>query len=477
MSPKIACVFCLISFLSLLFAQTFQENEARLMELEKRCQTQQAQLRELEQQLENCSTKDPEAYTQKIVQQYLEQSQAQEDGETLTAGYEEGFFIRSSDGDYELKFTGFAQFGIGIFENNTFDNDTFFPNNVYLIFDFTFFEKWHAHIEADFADTESVKMYDAYLEYMAIPELNFLVGHVYVPFSLTGEHYAYALNTIFYEPFVYSFDHGYDMGFYIYGVLADMFSYDIGIFNDGGTMTMHNDDDFMFATRFRWYFLGNEKNPDTFLHFAFMRARRTESDVDNRDAVIWTGWGRQVFDGDDVNPHADKYGSDRTNESTTRGWRTSFDLGLRWSHDFENGSNLRVEIEGMHITWNRELTTGRLAPLQLWGGLVSVAYRHSICPEIEQSGIIPALAFSYTDIDNKSTNDTGDAAGPVANIRGQRVYNYTIGLGYAFNKHLKVNFNWIIMDLDNDAMNPSKDKEETGHSLEHAWFLQATATW
>lgn len=483
-STVVAFVILCLAF-SLAWSQDETISDLRLQELEKRCLEQQAQLQQLEKQLQE---KMPENYTHSIVADYLQQPYAQEEEEAVLTGYEEGFFIRSSDGDMELKISGFLQTGVGFFETNSFDNNSFYAQGLYLMFDITMFEKFHIHIEADFADMgfynqfqdnqgTDIITYDAYLEYMAADEFNILIGNVYVPFSMTGSHYYYANMTIWYEPFINTGGESSNPGIMIYGTLWDQLEYIVGVYNRG-SWQLNQTDQPLYQATLHWYFLTAEKNPDAFVHAGFIYTRYVDDpSIDSRYATLYTGWGRQVFDGEDINPHSDQYGSPRANEALVRGRQWGFDLGLTWKHDFENGSEFRVESEAMYMNYNRELTTGKLAPLELWGFLIAAAYRYPICKDIEGSGIIPTLAFSYTDIDNKHTHGPTYPGGPAANIRGQRIWNYTIGLGYAFNKHFRLNFNWIIMDLEENAMNPAKDKPNVNQDLEHAWFLQATTCW
>lgn len=479
----IIIILCIAT--SLVFAQPTPDSNTRLQELEKRYMEQEAILDSLNQQLQE---RMPQNYTEQIISEYQKKSDsfAQEDEEGISAGYDGGFFIRGSN-NFELKMSGFLQMGVGIFENNTFDNNGMYTQGAWLMFDVNMFEKFHAHLELDFLDTGlynqfqdgatmKIAVYDMYVEYNPIDEFNFIVGKIFVPFSMTGCHYYYANMTIWYEPFVNTGAPGSYPGAMIYGTFMDQLEYQLGVFNNAESMS--TTDEKLYVATLRWYFLGSEKNPETFLHTSAMYTRYSSSpDVDSRFVTLYSGWGRQVFDGEDLNAHADKYGSAKANEALVRGRQWGFDLGLTWVHDFDNGSQFRVESEAMYMRYNRNLLTGKLAPLDLWGAMIAVSYRYPLCKTIENSGIIPTLAFSYTDIDNKHTTRPDFAGGPSSNIRGQRIWNYTIGLGYAFNEHLRINFNWVIMDLERNTTNPAKDNVKVHQDLEHAWFLQATATW
>jgi hypothetical protein len=78
--------------------------------------------------------------------------------------------------------------------------------------------------------------------------------------------------------------------------------------------------------------------------------------------------------------------------------------------------------------------------------------------------------FCYNDIDNHG----GPAMGVTyPETEALTAYIYTLMLGYAFNSHIDVAVNWIIMDLD--QKDGAKDSHHNTGSLEQAWLLQITA--
>jgi len=479
-------VVLVLSFIfSMNFVQaqtTSNDQDKRLEALEKVCQQQEEQIKKLQKRLGILETDESyKDYTQKIVKEYLKQPETQDNTAGIAAGYENGFFIRSGDGKYKLNMTGYVQMGLGIFENDTFDNNTFYPNGVYLTFDVYLLKDVHGRIQVDF--WQGANLRDAFVEYMPMPEFNLRVGQTHVPFTMGGQYGETEGITIWGAPFL-SWAHGRDPGLMIHGLVSDMMEYKVSIHNGNGEDTLNATDDFLVAAQTRIYFMGHEKNPNTFLHIGAIRgrdSRTVDNGINNGTALVpatknnpinsatiyrpWEGIGNNAG------------GLVANGEESTRGWKTGANAGLRFDKDLDGGSNIRVENEFMYMLWERDLTAangGRLPHLEGWGYSFAIVYRHCMNPEVAGSGIFPAFAFSYTDMDNRSTDNT-----PVGgNILGQRVFTYTLGLGYAFNKHMAVNFNWIIMDVENLNVNGAKSNpKDASDDVEHAWFLQFTAQW
>lgn len=447
-------------------SQAQPSNSERIQKLEDLCKQQEQQIEQLQGQLGVLQNEDAyKTYTERIVKSYLTESEAQED-DGITAGYENGFFIRSADAKFELKINGYLQAGIGIFETNTFDNNSFFLHGAYLMFDVRMMEKWRAFIKVNFAHapfadqfqdggTYDVELADAFIEYRLIPEVNFVAGNTLVPFSIEGQYAENEGLSIWQEPFINSWSHGLDVGFLMHGIIAKRLGYRLGIFNGEGSNTLNHTDDMMFAGQLRFYLCDTDKNTKSFIHAGFLRSRNAEVS----SISVYAPWGREVFDGGSA-----------TGEDSVEGWRTAVDAGARLEFGFDNGSALRLEGEYMYSTWQRENAAGRLAWLRGHGFWVGTSYRHCFRKDIEESGLILLAKFSLTDIDNKETDDAG-------NIVGQNACVYTAGVGYAFNKHMAVNFNWVMLDLERRKTYGTSKDSGHGGALEHAWFVQFSTNW
>lgn len=459
-------------FSGIVQAQT-PSNDERLRKLEEICQQQEQQIERLQSQLGILQNEESyKTYTEKIVQSYLNESTAQED-DGITAGYENGFFIRSADGDFQLTMNGYFQAGIAIFENNSYDSNSFFLNGAYLMFDIRLMEKWHAFVKVNFAGgtfinqfyhgpnddpffahSYDVKLADAFLEYNYRPELNFVLGNTLVPFSIAGQYAENEGITIWNDPFI-QWSPGLDLGFVVHGVFNNRIGYRIGIFNGDGPNTINSDDEFLMAAQFRYYLCGFDKNKNSFIHVGVL-GNRVDADTFANE-YLFTPWGRPIF-----------YDNDYS------GWHFGADVGAKVSVDMANGSNFRGEAEFIYSSWERDGNPWQKA-IYGFGFSAAASYRHCLNKENEGSGVIVLGKFSYTDIENFETNVVAD------DIVGQQVLVYTVGAGYAFNKHISVTANWVICDVSEKAVygdfGPKDYPGKPNGSLEQAWFVQFSAWW
>jgi len=475
------CIYLVLIF-AIVFAGTIQAqtSEDRIQKLEKICTQQEQQIQKLQERLgvmqDDSSYKQ---YTEKIVKEYLKQPATEEDSTGITAGYENGFFVRAAEGNLELKFTGYVQSGLGIFENDTYDNNSFFLNGAYLNFDIYMLKDWHARIQIDFADAGydwdeydyyykfrggryGTALRDAFIEYIGIPEFSVRIGQTHVPFTMRGQYGENEGILIGADPFILGWSHGRDLGFMLHGVIANVLGYKAGIFNGEGSNTGNYSDEFLMAAQLRFYYCGYKENPNSYIHIGFMRAREAEGWL----APLFSPWGRFIFSGT-VN----------TEDVETSGWLTGYDAAIRFDRDIEGGHNIRVESEFMFSHWQRNWDDGsRDSWLHGWGFLFGILGRYCVAPDVKGSGILIGFNFSYSDIDNKESKHDGILPND-NNIPGQRAFVYTVILGYAFNKHISAAFNWVMMDLDNKVYyGTSKDNGKDG-DLEHAWLFQVTAQW
>jgi hypothetical protein len=260
-----------------------------------------------------------------------------------------------------------------------------------------------------------------------------------------------------------------------HGVVANMIQYKFGLYNGEGNLRLNGTDDFLVAGQLRFFFFGYEENKNSFFHVGFLRSRdnRFHAPGNILSASIATPWGRYIYD------------NTGTGLDATRGSQTGVDVGFRFDQDMENGSNIRAELEFMYTTWERKFRgpgfggepTADMPHLEGWGATFVVAYRHCLDPEVKGSGVVPMFKFSYSDIDNVNSDDRNN---PGENVLGERLYVFTLGLGYAFNKHVFANFNWVMVyGEERTTYAGAKDPDAAGNAhsggLEHGWFFQLTA--
>lgn len=449
-------------------------DEQRIQKLEQIIQEQSERIQDLQKKVGNVEQPSKE-YTEQIVREYMNRPHAEE-AAAISAGYEsKGFFIRSADGNLELYMSGLIQMGLGIFENHSSDHNSFYPNGVSLAFDMYFMKDWHGRIQFNLwtmqdnafqsGGYDNISLWDAYIEYIGIPELNVRVGQFHVPFTIEGQYGPTEGISIWSEPFIRNWSHGRDEGIMFLGTIDDMFEYKLGLFNGEGTR-LNQTDEFLMAAGLRVYPWKKSENPYSFFHVGVMRSRDdTLNGTGNINAAsLFTPWGRQVFDG--------VFGSD-----STQGWKTGVDVGGRIDMfiDDQKVNRLRVEGEYMYMTWERNFAAGRQPYLDGVGFSFGIMLQHNLTPEVEGAGIFPMFKLSYCTTDNEKVKDP--ATGNV--ISGQTMWTYTFGLGYAFNKFVCANFNWVMVDLQQTDIygGPKTHATDPSDDVEHAWFMQVTAQW
>ena len=96
-------------------------------------------------------------------------------------GYKEGFFLRTEDGNFTLRFNGRVASNFLFFEPGTTQSDSQTIDRARLGFDATLYRYFLARLENDFTSSSGLR--DAYLAALPIPELNLQLGQFKVPFS------------------------------------------------------------------------------------------------------------------------------------------------------------------------------------------------------------------------------------------------------------------------------------------------------
>jgi hypothetical protein len=467
--------------------QLNSDQEQRIQKLEKIILEQEQRI----QDLQNKVGQPSKEYTEQVVREYLNRPEVAE-AQTIAAGYEEGkgFFVRTLNQDFELYMSGLIQMGVGFFENQTRDNNSVYPNGVSLAFDAYLYQQWHGRIQFNLwgahgdnlfqgGGLDGIQLWDAYIEYMGTPEFNVRVGNTHVPFTMEGQYDPQQGISIWHEPYINKWSHGRDPGLMILGTLSDMFEYKVSIHN--GENGMNGNDDMLMAAGFRVYPLEKSKNPNTFFHVGVLRNRNAPANVNNNGAALTSPWTRPIYGATDT----DGNGINDYFPQQTRGWETGVDVAARYDDYLgdDKVNSVRAEIEFMYMTWERKLSTGggsytRFPYLEGYGLTMGLSFKHNLTPDIEGAGIFPLFKFSFSDVDNKETDDAPPYPENLTNVVGQRAFTYTFGVGYAFNKHVWANFNWVIMNLDEqEACNGTKDRDDVSGDLEHAWFFQLTAVW
>jgi hypothetical protein len=476
-------------------AQTLtNEQEERIQRLEQVIEQQQQHIESLQQSLgslpEIQSSENSSDYVENAVREYANTPNA--DDEERVFGYEDrGFFLRIPD--FELYMGGLIQMGLGIFENDTFDNNSFYPHGVVMDFDVFMYQDWHARIEIAFdlvveqnnafqgGNGDNTQVWDAYIEYLGMndgmnPTLAVRVGQFFVPFTISGQYNPDGGTSIWAEPFINGWAHGRDPGLMIWGVLSDAVEYKIGLFNGEGQTNMNADDDFMMAGSLRFFPWGYSEKSDSFFHIGVIRSRDNNlHDFGHVAAAsLRTPWGRPVYD---PRPYTgfDGNGDGIPDQgfSATQGWRTGVDVGFSFVYELNEIDSLYMESELMWMQWERDFATGRVPFLYGFGFHWGFQFKHNLTPDVPGAGIYPLFKISYSDVDSDSDD-------PVPS--GQNMWVYTLGLGYCFNEHFRTEFNWVMADLEMHSevgipIGKTRTDGDGTDDTEHAWFLQFTAIW
>ena len=417
-----------------------ESEEEKIQRLEAKVQQLESRLSVLQ---DETSYKE---YTEDIVREYLQSSAIEDDRIAITSGYDQGFFVRDTEGAVELKIKGYLQNGLEVYENNTTQNNGFFTKNARINFELFFMKDWHVRLETNYANKP--KITHAYIEYLPMPELNFLFGTTVIPFSMQGVYNGWQGMTILANPFVSSWGHISDLGVIVSGVLGNMFAYSAGLFNGVGSFEENDDDELLVAGQVRLYYCGYKENNNNFIHVGVLADRA--DGVQGIDNAQLYGFERKTI----------KKGEE------TDDWKLAIDVAFKYVAYLEGGHSFRFEAEGMAVRWDRAGVRGNVVG---YGATAGFQYRHCLTPDIKDSGIILGANFCYNDIDNHGGPNMGLTQ---PETQALTAYIYTFMLGYAFSSHLDIAVNWIIMDLD--QKDGAKDSNHNTGSLEQAWLLQIT---
>lgn len=477
--------------------------EDRIGTLEQRIMAQQQLIQNLENQVqerENAPARIQGNYAEGVVAGYANRADLDE-GDGVTMGYDKGFFLRTEDGDFELRLGGHIMSVAHLSGRHTVQNDTFYLRQSQLDFQAIFFQNFVARIRMGFDQNTSstyyssggydlrVRIREAYLEYLAIPEFKFRVGATKIPFSMEFFQDRTDQLAIAFSPFLMiTAMPRRDAGILIHGdglpflaeFFEDHFGYALGVFNgdsDRGTsfdsegqIRSNYDDDFLYVGAIRFYPFGVEEQK-VFLHTA----------VFYRDTDFWEDGGRILLDG--MQNH-EVYGIDwpagGEDVDDTNGDQFGVDVGFQWWRD-----NLRFEAEFMYMRLSRDMDrqTGVIPQdreaLEMFGYSAAIAYFFQVSDENEEMGLEPFVKVSYTTIDDREKDDssTADPLGTVTNVRGQDIWEFAIGLRYHFNSHVRFDFNYLFYDLREDDYGLSNQTSSHNSRIMPAVMFQFVARW
>jgi phosphate-selective porin OprO and OprP len=104
---------------------------------------------------------------------------------TPQAGYEDGFFVRTADGNWQVKLGGWVASNFLFYEPNTVQNNMETVDRARLTLDVTMYKYFKLRVQNEFG-VGSNGLRDAFLAVTPTPAFNIQVGQFKVPFSYEG---------------------------------------------------------------------------------------------------------------------------------------------------------------------------------------------------------------------------------------------------------------------------------------------------
>ncbi len=168
----------------------------------------------------------------------------------FVAGYDEGFFVRSADGNFSMRVGGRVALHALYQQEKTAQNDSFFMDRVRFYLEGVLYKYFQYKIENDFTSSSGLR--DAYLNVNYFPQANLQVGQYKVPFSYEAllskryldlvERSAVTLSTV---------NPSRDIGFMVHGrVGGGLLSYQLAMLNGSGQNSADNNSAKDLAARF-----------------------------------------------------------------------------------------------------------------------------------------------------------------------------------------------------------------------------------
>ncbi len=452
------------------FSFVVSAQEDRIQELQEKILKQQQLLQELEQKVAE-KEKRSENYVQSLVDEYMAQPVAQDDGEGITAGYDKGFFIQAADGDVQLKINGYLRYHFFLSEANTVQNNNFRASESRIDFHIYLMKDWHIRIRPEFSANGALR--EAYIEYLGMDCAKFRIGTFIIPFSLEYETAPQDLLAISYSPYIINgIMPQRDNGIMIFGngvpfvnstYLADHLSYAIGLYNGQGLNVGDADDDKMFAAQLKFFPMGNKEQG------VFGQASVF---VNNHD--LRAGAGRVLLGALQNYQVFDRPGDTLDNTSGRA-------IGVASGFKYWKG-NLRIESEYVWMRANRdnEGIAESATPLEIWGASFGLSYFIAVGDPKQNMGLEPLFKVSYTDVDDKGGDGTAanvtNPLGTVTDVRGQEIWELVFGAKFHFNKHVRADFNWVMYDL-RETRGITNNERGEGGGLLHAFVFQIMTKW
>ena len=245
--------FLLLPFLSEnVLAQTrseqIEELKRQIEEIERQ---NQEQIEGLKKKIEALET-EREAEKKQMEEEIIKQKAEEKEGwqSKFEAGYKDGFFFKTKDGNFSMKMNILGQFQFSVNDTtNELTATDFEIRRLRLKWSGNAFRPWFLYYIQVSADSGDLELRDAFFDVSYDMQIAPRGGQYKVPF--TREHLTSAHELQFVERSILDeeFRLGRDIGAGTYGVLGNYIVYGAGIFNGDGSNAISTDSNLLYVGR------------------------------------------------------------------------------------------------------------------------------------------------------------------------------------------------------------------------------------
>lgn len=234
------------------------------------------------------------------LRQQLQAQEASSGGSSLEAGWDNGFYVRSSDKQFKLTWNARVQADARFFEPDHPSDNTFLVRRARMALKAQLWKMFEGKVEIDAgrnAGNGRAVLTDGYLNMKLLDELQLRAGQYKEPFGMEENTSSRFISFIERTMATNAIAPGRDIGFMVHGKVADgILNYALGVFNGNGSNQQRDaDDDKDVALRLTFSpFAGNDNMWLKGLHFggAFTWGRR---DQDEPELELETQLGSEWF--------------------------------------------------------------------------------------------------------------------------------------------------------------------------------------
>lgn len=217
-----------------------RENDAKIGELLER-------INELEAKTQSESAPSEKAVTEKTSD---DSNEKEPWTNKINAGYNNGFFVETSDGNYRLNFSILSQFQLSINDTDGQNTTTSFDvRRLRFRFGGNAFREWFTYAIQVEAAGGNANLLDFYVNFAYDIRFSPRAGQYKVPFTREQLTSAASLQLVERSILDQEFSYARDIGVSLYGQLFDSITYGFGAFNGDGINDTNTDSNLLYAGR------------------------------------------------------------------------------------------------------------------------------------------------------------------------------------------------------------------------------------